>query len=231
MSASEISTGRGFAVVIDGPVASGKGTIAKRLATEFDGFHMNTGLMYRALTLFCIDSNIELTDVQGMLEALKTTQFTLKEDAIDINGQDMTKEVREQRISDQVTTLAAIADVRSEMVRRQRELGDEKMEEGQVVIIDARDGYVIFPDAPVRIYLTASVDVRAQRRMEQQPTERSFEEVKASTIRRDADDMERSASPLLSQEAAKEKGYIIIDSSDMNEDQTVAAILESIHQV
>lgn len=198
MNASERATEKGFAIIVDGPVASGKGTISKHLAEKLHGFHMNTGAMYRGLTLFCLDNNIPIGDTQAALGALEQIEFVLEDKSILVNGRDVSQKIREQQVSNMVYAVSEMPEVRQEMVHRQQALGEEKMEQGMVVVVDARDGYIIFPDAKYKLYLTADVRVRAQRRFEQMHEEATFEQVLSDTIRRDKRDMERAASPLLS---------------------------------
>src|SRR5260221_9336587 len=99
MSSSETSMEKGFIIVIDGPVASGKGTIARRMANEFDGFHMDTGAMYRSVTLYCLNNHIPVDVPEQVIEALGNINVRLDNDIVEMNGENVTSQIRESQVS------------------------------------------------------------------------------------------------------------------------------------
>lgn len=215
-----------FAIAIDGPVAAGKGTIAQLLAKKLHGFHLNTGAMYRALALYCLRHSIDVHDTASVIAALGTISLSVDDQSILMDGQDITEEIKKREVTEAVPVVAAITEVRAEMVKRQRAIGLEKIAKGQSVIIDARDGATkIFPDAKFKIFLTASAEVRAKRRFEQ-AHQGSYGQILEDIKNRDYQDTHREADPLVSDPEAH--GYLVVDNSELSEDDTINLILEKI---
>ncbi|HYK08554.1 MAG TPA: (d)CMP kinase [Candidatus Eisenbacteria bacterium] len=222
------------AIAIDGPVAAGKGTIASLLSKRLNGFHLNTGAMYRCLALYCLEHNVNTQNKQEVIEALSQTRFDLDNTSVSLNGVDVTERIRKHDVNQLVPKVAAIAEVRAEMVKRQREIGLKMIEKGFVVLIDARDAATkIFPDAKLKLFLTARPEVRAKRRYEQMGGKNNhtitFDQILADTNDRDYKDIHRSASPLVSN--PKEYGYVVLDNSDMTEEETVAEVMQEWEKV
>jgi cytidylate kinase len=219
---------KGFIIAIDGPLASGKGTIAKRLATVLHGIDLYTGAMYRGLALFCLEHDIDMQDVSLVIEQLPKVTFKYQDDKIFLNDVDVTQKIQEPEPAAGSSVVGVIPQVRRDFVKRQRVIGLEKMQGGTIVIVEGRDiGTVVFPDAALRLYLTASEDVRAKRRLAQyqaQDPSWTFEKVFENIHERDTRDKERETDPLASK--PEELGYTVLDNSDMNEDETIAEILE-----
>ncbi len=222
-------TQQAFAIAIDGPVASGKGTIAKLLAEKLHGFHMNTGAMYRALTLYCLENNIDLHNSHAVIAALSSLTFSL-DNGVYMNAKEVTEEIKKREVTQAVPIVAAIAGVREKMVKRQRAIGLEKIAQGEIVLVDARDAATkIFPDAALKIFLTASLEVRARRRFAQVKSGESYEQILEDTEKRDYQDTHRVSVPLVSD--PQKHGYLVIDNSSLSEDDTIALILKKIEEI
>lgn len=222
---------KGFAIAIDGPVAAGKGTVAGLLAEKLHGFHLNTGAMYRCLALYCLENNIDVKDHQGVIDALSKTWFDLDHISVKLNGEDVTERIKQRDVTSLVPRVAAIGEVRLEMVKRQREIGLRMIEKGYVVLTEGRDAATkIFPDARLKIFLTARAEIRAKRRYEQMGGKNngtvSFEQVLEDTKDRDYKDTHRAVDPLVSD--PKQYGYLIVDDSDLSEEQTIETILKEL---
>ena len=159
---------KAFSVAIDGPVASGKGTLAEVLAKKFDGHALNTGGMYRAVALYCLENSIDTSIESTVVNALPNIDVDLKDDQIFLNGKDITERIKEPDIAAISSTLAAYGGVRKDLARRQREIADRLMADGRVVFIEGRDiGTRVLPNADIKIFLTADPEIRARRRLNQ----------------------------------------------------------------
>lgn len=222
---------QGYAIAIDGPVAAGKGTIASLLARKLHGFHLNTGAMYRCLALSCLENNIPVEKKEQVLSVLGKIWFDLTPTEVFLNDTNVTERIKQRDVAQAVPKVAAIAEVRREMVQRQREIGLKKISLGQVVLTEGRDAATkIFPDAKLKIFLTARAEIRAKRRFEQMGGKAnstiSFDEILSDTKDRDYKDIHRIADPLVSD--PKSYGYFVLDDSDLNEEQTVEKVLEQL---
>ncbi|HEX7042935.1 MAG TPA: (d)CMP kinase [Patescibacteria group bacterium] len=218
------------AIAIDGPVAAGKGTIAALLAKRLKGFHLYTGAMYRCLALCCLERDIDVTKVDSVLSALSEIWFDLDGDIVYLNDQDVTEKLKQRSVTQLVPKVAAIGKVREEMVKRQQEIGRKKMDMGKVVVAEGRDvATKIFPDARLKIFLTARPEVRAKRRYEQMGGKNNatitFEDILGDTNERDRRDYERKVDPLVKN--PEKMGYTLIDNSDLTEDETVEAVVSA----
>lgn len=216
------------AIAIDGPVAAGKGTIAGLLSEKLHGFHLNTGAMYRCLALYCLRNTIASTNKSLIIEALNHIWFDLDGQKVLMNDEDVTEAIKKREVTQLVAKIAVIGDVRVEMVKRQREIGLKKVAEGLIVLAEGRDAATkIFPDARLKIYLTARPEVRAKRRFEQMGGKNNhtitFEQILEDTNERDRRDYERSVDPLVKE--PEKYGYFILDNSDLTEEQTVDAVI------
>ena len=203
-------------IAIDGPAGSGKSTIAKALAKRLNLEYLDTGAMYRAVALISIHQKIEITDEKQVLAIAKEMDFNFEDGICVVNGFDATKEIRGSEVTRVVSVVAAMPTVRQEMVERQR-LWVEKRSGG---VVEGRDiGSVVFPKAKVKVYLTASEEVRAERRIEQEET-LDASKVADSIRKRDEADIGRSTSPLV-----RSEGSIEIDTSLMEIEETIEEIL------
>ncbi len=218
---------KGFIIAIDGPLASGKGTIAKKLATVLHGVDLYTGAMYRCLALYCINSGINLENAADVASQLDKITVSYNEEKILLNDTDVTDAIQESAIAEGASVIAVIPQVRKELVRRQQEIGNKAVLLGKIVIVEGRDiGTVVFPGAAVKIYLTASVAVRAKRRLAQYAKQKdapTYEEMLKQISTRDKRDSERTESPMTKD--PEKNGYYVMDNSAMNTDETIATIV------
>ena len=205
-----------YIIALDGPSGSGKSTIANLLADKLKISYLNTGSMYRALTLYFLENNIKKSENID-IKILKKINIDINEDKVFLNGKDVSQEIRDKEVTENVSWVSSIPVVREYLVEMQRKISENKS-----IILDGRDiGTVVFPDAKYKFYLDASSFVRAKRRFEQNEIDKSFEEIKKDIEKRDYLDSHREISPLKKAEDAIE-----IDSSDLTIDQTIEKILE-----
>jgi len=186
-------------VAIDGHSSCGKSTLAKQLADHFNFLYVDTGAMYRCITLLIQENNIALAESEAIDSLLFNNKIYFKKiDNIQhtyINGRDVTEIIRSPKVSDWVSEVAAVSAIRKKMVEQQRIYGTEDN-----IIMDGRDiGTVVFPNAGLKIFLTASPEIRAQRRHKElldKGIEISLEEVAENLNKRDHIDSTREDSPL-----------------------------------
>lgn len=208
-------------IAIDGHSSTGKSTLAKRLAAALSYAYVDTGAMYRAVTLFAMkrgffaadgELNPEelvgaLNDVAIHFESIGGRNTTF------LNGENVEEDIRKMDVSNRVSFVASIPEVRTAMVAAQREMGKSKG-----VVMDGRDvGTVVFPDAELKIFMTASSDIRAQRRLDELKSKGeqvSYEEVKANIEERDYLDENRKDSPL-----TKAHDAVLLDNSHISPDE------------
>lgn len=203
-----------FIVAIDGPAGTGKGTMAEILSKKYNLVNIDTGAMYRCVTLEMLNKNIGLDDDEKIAEMLKTIKIEMSNDGgkqrVLLNGEDVTQQIRSQEVSANVSPVSSIKQIRLAMAGLQRKMG-----QGKDVIMEGRDiGTVIFPTADVKIYLDANVEVRAQRRFKQNQEkgiDMSYEEVLDNIKKRDKNDMEKEMGAL-----KVAPGATVIDGSNMN---------------
>lgn len=220
---------QGFTIAIDGPAASGKGTIAQRLSQELQAFYMYSGGMYRAVALACINKGLDVTDPEQVIRVLANSDITIGADHnIFLNGQDVTERIKASDTASGASIVGVIPHVRKVLLKRQRELAKKAIEGGRIVVAEGRDtGTAVFPDASLKIYLTATPEVRAKRRLAQYQKDASeFHTMLQAVRERDERDKGRQASPLPSNPEAL--GYVIIDNSAMTEDETLEAIKQEL---
>lgn len=224
----------GFVIAIDGPTAAGKGTVAPLLAEKLGGFYLYTGAMYRCVALYCIENGISPKDTDLILLSLKKISIDLFDNRVLLNGQDVTERIQQENTAMVSSTISIIPDVRVEMVKRQQEIAQRYIEKGIVVVAEGRDTATrIFPDARLKVFLTASLQVRAKRRLAQIRKRgnkaTTFEEVVRDIDLRDKQDSTRKTDPLVKN--PKELGYFVLDSSELSQDQTIAAISSKIQRL
>lgn len=214
-----------FVVAIDGPAGAGKGTITKKVGEKLGLINIDTGAMFRCVTLNMIQEDIgieEETDIQELLEKI---EIDMKENGtFFLNGEEVTKKIREDEVNNLVSPVSVIPIVRKKLLELQR-----KVAEGKNVIMEGRDiGTVVFPDADVKIYLDATPEERARRRVKQNQEKGipcSYEEVLKGIMDRDKRDSSREVAPLKQAEDA-----IYIDSSNMTIEEVVEKIVGLIEE-
>ena len=208
-------------ITVDGPSGSGKSSISKKAAQDLGFNFLDTGAMYRSITWFCLQE--KLVEEDEIIQKLERDIFQLKistnpdEESVVVNDVDVTKIIREDVITSQVSKFSAFARIRIYLVRLQRELVARS---NTGIVVEGRDiGSVVLPDAPCKIFITATDAVRAQRRALQTNTDSN--EVLVSQRNRDKLDSTRTVSPLV-----VPKGAIILDNTNLDFDQSVAQFLE-----
>lgn len=195
----------GYVVALDGASGTGKGTVTRYVAQKLGLVTIDTGALYRCITLQVLDNNIPLENIEEIAKLTKEMKVDLKiEDGkqlVFLNGKDVSIEIRTPRITSYVSNVSAIKEVREEMTHIQRRLA-----EGKNIIMEGRDiGTTIFPNADVKVFLECSAEERAKRRVKQNAEngiETSYEEVLASIRNRDYMDATREVSPLRKAEDA-----------------------------
>ncbi len=203
-------------IAIDGPAGSGKSTIARALADHLGLDYLDTGAMYRAVAFAALRARIDTGEAAAVVAVARAMDLVLDRTSCVVDGVDATEAIRGAEVTAAVSTVAAVAEVRKELVERQRAWVAERG--GGVV--EGRDiGSVVFPDARLKVYLTASPEVRARRRAGE-IGDADVEWVAADIRRRDDADSGRVASPLVAAD-----GSVTIDTSDLDIDEVVAVIV------
>ena len=213
-------------VALDGYSSCGKSTLAKALAKKLNFVYVDSGAMYRAVALYFMRNSIDLTNHNEIAGALKNIHLNFHsrdyQTHITLNDEEVSDEIRQMPVSDKVSTVAAIHEVRKEMVKQQQRMGRSKS-----VVMDGRDiGTAVFPDATVKIFMTADPKVRAERRFKElQPKnpDITLEEVFENLAHRDYQDTTRAESPLIRAEDA-----IILDNTDLTPDEQLMFALSKV---
>ncbi|WP_295648218.1 (d)CMP kinase [uncultured Mucilaginibacter sp.] len=211
---------KNIVVAIDGYSSCGKSTLAKALAKKLHFIYIDSGAMYRAVTLYFLRNNIDLKDSAQVAAALKNVHLNFHsrdyQTHILLNDEEVSDEIRLMPVSENVSNVAALHDVRIEMVRQQQRMGKSKN-----IIMDGRDiGTVVFPHAQVKLFMTADPNVRAQRRYKEvilKEPHITLEEVFESLAHRDYQDTTRAESPLIRAHEA-----IILDNTNLTPEEQLA---------
>ncbi len=214
-------------IAIDGPSGAGKTTLGRMLAHELGLLYIDTGSMYRAVALAVIQSSINEQDDTSVGALASRVDINLEGDVdslrVILDGQDVTERIRDEDVTHTSSVISAIPQVRRAMVERQRELG------ARGAVLNGRDiGTVVFPNADVKFFLTASADERARRRFDEERAQNakvSFAETFADMTERDRRDTTRADSPLLKADDAE-----LIDSSGLSIDEVFAKMMEAVRK-
>ncbi|MCS5614425.1 MAG: (d)CMP kinase [Candidatus Marinimicrobia bacterium] len=210
-------------VAIDGPAASGKSTTAKMVAKKLEMTYLDTGAMYRAVTLALLRSNTDLDDYDSVCQVVNELELDIYDKGsktiVKLDGEDVSEAIRSMPVTESVSAVSAMKYVRQTMVEIQRNIGKKTN-----CVVEGRDiGTVVFPDAEFKIFMVADVNMRAERRFKdfyEMGENRSFQEVLADLKRRDEKDSTRAYSPLQKADEAIE-----IDTSMLSIDQQVEKII------
>lgn len=214
-------------IAIDGPSGTGKSSVSRRVATELGARYVDTGATYRVATLQALRAGVDLTDPAAIDAATQVVPMTVGNDpsvpTVLLNGEDVTAEIRGDAVTQAVSAVSAVPELRVRIVELQRSLADVD----GIVVVEGRDiGTVVFPHAAVKIYLTASPEARATRRHKQNLSagmDSDYAAVLADVIRRDDLDSNRATSPLRPADDAQ-----IVDTSDMTFEQVVADLVRRV---
>lgn len=215
-------------IAIDGPAGAGKSTIAKAVAAKMGIIYVDTGAMYRAMALYMLRKGIDPDDAEKISEQCKEADISIDfrdgQQVVLLFGENVNDMIRTPQVSDMASRTSVNPDVRAKLVQLQQKLGREKD-----VVMDGRDiGTVVLPDAQAKIFLTASVDVRADRRYKElleKGQEADYDEIAAQIRERDERDMNREISPLKQAEDA-----VLVDTSDMTIEEVTQRIMEIIEE-
>ncbi|MBF4487049.1 (d)CMP kinase [Flavobacterium sp. CSZ] len=221
-------------IAIDGFSSTGKSTLAKQLAKELEYVYVDTGAMYRAVAYFAMQKQFigaDFFDKNALKESLPKIQLEFKFNVdlgfgeIYLNGENVEKQIRTIEVSNFVSKVAEVSEVRSKLVEQQQEMG-----KNAAIVMDGRDiGTVVFPNAELKIFMTASAETRAQRRfdeLQQKGDNVSYEDVLKNVVERDHIDTHREDSPLVIADDAIE-----IDNSYLSREEQFAAVLELVNDV
>ena len=221
-------------IAIDGHSSCGKSTVAKELARKLGYIYIDSGAMYRVVTLYALRNGLiknQAPDVEKLLAALKNIRITFKWDeetgrnTTFLNEENVEEEIRQLAVSENVSPISTIAGVRTEMVKQQRENGKNKG-----IVMDGRDiGTVVFPDAELKIFMTASPEIRAQRRFDELKEKGltvDFDEILKNVKERDLIDSTREVSPLRKAEDA-----LVLDNSYLTREQQLEWVVKRVNEI
>ncbi|HYI65973.1 MAG TPA: (d)CMP kinase [Candidatus Limnocylindrales bacterium] len=219
-----------IAVAVDGPSGAGKSTVGRALARRIHARFVDTGLLYRALTLAALERGIDLEDGPALGELAETCRIDVErpgptdgeQEVVLLDGRDVTRQLRSPEVDRAVSAVSRHAEVRQAMLPVQRAAAFR----GDVVMVGRDIGTVVLPDASLKVYLTASAEVRAARRAAEMETPERMEEYLEEIRRRDAADSERAVAPLRIPADA-----LIVDTGELDVDACVDAIVERLEEI
>lgn len=219
---------KNFVIAIDGFSSCGKSTVAKALAKELNFVFIDSGAMYRAVTLYIQRNHINLNDESAISAALENIQIDFiphpEKTQILLNGEDVSDAIRSMEVSEYVSEVSALKAVRKALVKQQQELGKKRN-----IVMDGRDiGTTVFPDADIKIFMTASPQVRAERRYAELTAKGeilTMEEVKDNLAHRDHIDSTREESPLRQADDA-----IVLDNSELNQEEQLQFVISLVKE-
>ena len=210
-------------MAIDGPASSGKSTVAKIISKRFGYVYCDTGAMYRSVTWAALENGIDVSDTKQVIDLARRIKITFEpgqpDQRVFVDGHEVTKDIRTEKIAANVSAVAAIPEVRAQMVEQQRQIA-----QAGGIVMDGRDiGTTVLPDAQVKVFLVASAHERARRRYEENLQKglatQSLDELEAAIKLRDQKDSTRKVSPL-----TQAKDAILIDTTSLTIDQVVDEI-------
>lgn len=220
-------------IAIDGYSSCGKSTLAKQLAKKLNYVYIDTGAMYRAVALFALQNgfiDVDFFDEKALIKHLDKINVSFSFNAelntseTFLNGKNIEKEIRGIIISNLVSKIAKIKEVRAKMVELQREMGKKKG-----LVMDGRDiGSVVFPDAELKIFMTAAFEIRAKRRFDELKAKgdnTSYEAVLKNIVSRDDDDTSRTENPLI-----KAPDAVVIDNSNINQEEQFLIVMNLVNE-
>ena len=212
-------------IAIDGPAGSGKGTLAKELAKKFNLINIDTGATYRCVALKCLRNNINLDDKENIIKISDNIDIELKKDgSVFLDGEDVTKEIRSKEVTQIVSPLSSIVEVRKNLVDIQRKIASDNN-----VVMEGRDiTTVVLPGAKYKIYLDASLESRAKRRFkenQEKGIEMTYEEVYDSIVKRDYNDMNKEVGAL-----KRTEEQIYIDTTNLTVEEEIEIISKIIRE-
>ncbi len=223
-----------FQIAIDGPVAAGKSTVARELAKKLNFVYVDTGAMYRAITLLVLEKGVAINNESAIVDLLKKTKIDVRSprgEEVDgrlstvlLNGKDVSWEIREPRVGAEVAKVASLPKVREVLVEKQRKIAAERK-----VVMEGRDiTYVVLPQADLKIFLTAREEVRIERyflKMKASNPDLTKEQARELLLQRDKLDKTRKTSPLKIVE-----GTWVLDTSDLSIPEVVDKIVEKVKE-
>ena len=212
-------------IAIDGPAGSGKSSVSRSVAAKLNWIMLDTGAMYRAITLAVLEAGISPDDISSVASIAATVNIELgtnpQDKSVHLNGRDVTDEIRSPEVTSAVSAVSAVEGVRKRLVELQREV---VVNSDHGIVIEGRDiGSVVLPNARLKVFLTADPRVRAQRRgleMGNDLSEAELDAMEARITERDHKDSSRAISPLKASVDA-----VIIDTSDMSQDQVIDTVV------
>jgi len=213
---------KSFVVAIDGPSGAGKSTVAKMVAERCGFYYLDTGMMYRAVTAAILEKGISPNNIQKIIETVSLFDIKIEKDRVLIDNKDFIDKIRKEEVTAAVSAVSAVKEVREKLVMLQREFAS-----GNKIVMDGRDiGTVVFPDAFCKIFLDASLEERAKRRLKDLGwSDDRLNEVMENLKKRDFLDSNRKESPLRKAEDA-----VIIDTTNLTKDEVVEKIIYIINQ-
>ncbi len=217
-------------ITIDGPAGAGKTTVAKEVAKRLGLLYLDTGAMYRAMTLKALNEKIRVEDEKKLIDVSNETNLSVMKDEqkgmrIWLDGKEVTDEIRTEEVTNNIWWVCKVKDVREKMKNMQRQVGSNGG-----IVVEGRDiGTVVFPDAPYKFYLDASIDERAKRRWLEQTNKgiesSDIEKLKQDIEKRDKSDMEREIAPLKKAEDA-----INVDTTGLTIEQVIEKVISIVNQ-
>ena len=218
---------KNFVIAIDGPAGAGKSTVAKIVAEKLGFLYVDTGAMYRALTLKAMKKNIDFRNKEKLIKMVENTDMKLYQDTkyrVILDGEDVSEEIRKEEVSKNTHYIASILEIREILWKMQR-----NFRETCKIVMEGRDiGSKVFPDAQLKIYLDASVEERAKRRylqLKEKGEAADIEEIKKEVIERDKKDKNRKIAPLV-----KLPDAIYLDTTNLTIEEVVEKIINLYHQ-
>ncbi len=217
---------RGPIIAIDGPAASGKSTTARRVAEHFGYRYLDTGAMYRAVTLKALQEHVDSTDAPALARLVETIDIAFVrengQEQLLLDGIDVTGQIRSVLVTRHVSAVSEVGQVREAMVARQRRMG----EDGSIVVEGRDIGTVVFPEADIKVFMVADVGERARRRSDElrhKAVEINGEQIEQDICRRDQRDRSRANSPLRRAADAQ-----VIDTTDLSIEEQVRMVIEKV---